>query len=226
MKRFFHNELEEFRSNIVLMGERCIEIVRDAVRALQEFDHEQAKAVLEKDDAIDSLEVMIDTEAVRYISLRSPVASELRLLTVGMKVSNDLERVGDESCTIAKRALKLAAGVPVKELHNIPLMARKAMVQLREAIDSFLEGDINKARSIPVRDREIDALHKENYEIITRQIKSSPEDVHRLLDLIFISKSLERIADHATNIAEEVIYLFSGEDVRHSPEVKEYKNLP
>lgn len=223
MKRFFHTELEDFRSNLVLMGEKAIELVRLSVRALEEKEVALCQEVLRKDDAIDELEVLIDNEGIRYISLRAPVATELRLLTVGMKVGHDLERVGDEACTIAKRTRRLLASEGGYDLLHMPRMAEHAIAMLRDAIDCFLNGDIEGAKLIPPRDREVDNLNRENYQRLTEQLVSKPEQVERLLDLIFISKSLERIADHATNLAEEVIFLYRGDNIRHSEEIKQLK---
>jgi len=223
MKRFFHSELEQFRSNLLLMGERCIEIVRLSSRALFESNVEFAKAVMEKDDAIDELEVMIDAEAIRYISMRAPVARDLRLLTVGMKAAHDLERVGDEATSIARRVLKLDAGMPVKDFLTLPAMISLTLEMLRDAIDSFIDGDAEMAIGIPLRDKEVDKLNRQNYEKLARQITLDTDRVNTYLDLMFISKSIERIADHASNISEEVVFLYRAEDIRHSSTVKEAK---
>jgi phosphate transport system protein len=202
------------------MGERAIEAVHLAARALVEEDVELCNEVLALDDAIDELELIIDNESIRYISLRSPVATELRLLTTGMKFGGDLERVGDEACTIAKRAKKLMNQPPIGNLFHISEMARLGLDMLRDSIRCFLEEDVETARQIPMRDKEVDRLNKANFAEITVAITQNPEQAGKLLDLIFISKSIERIADHATNLAEEVVYLYSGKDVRHTEETK------
>jgi phosphate transport system protein len=207
------------------MGERCIEIVRLASRALFEANVEFAKAVMDKDDAIDQLEVMIDAEAIRYISMRAPVARDLRLLTVGMKAAHDLERVGDEATSIARRVIKLDAGLPVKDFLSLPEMSSLTLEMLRDSIDSFIDGDAEKAIAIPMRDKEVDKFNRQNYDTLARQITQDTGNVNRYLDLMFISKSLERIADHASNISEEVVFLYRAEDLRHSPTVKEAKAL-
>jgi phosphate transport system protein len=223
MKRFFHAELEEFRSHLMLMGERSVEVVRLAAHALLEADVAKARLVMEKDDAIDQLEIVIDAEAIRYISMRAPVAKDLRLPTVGMKAAHDLERVGDEATSIARRVVKLDAGMPVKDFLRIPEMTTLTLGMLRDAIDSFIDGDADKAKGIAIRDEEVDKHNHFNYAELASAIEKDPSRVRTYLDLIFISKSLERIADHASNIAEEVYYLNKAEDIRHSPEVKEAK---
>ncbi|MDX2110445.1 MAG: phosphate signaling complex protein PhoU [Verrucomicrobiota bacterium] len=224
MKRFFHTELEAFRSNLALMGQKSIENVRVSMQALQEQNMALADEALRKDDEIDDLEILIDAEAVRYMSLRSPLAQDLRLLMVGMKVSHDMERVGDESCSIAKRAKKLAVLHPAADYDAIPQMAELALGMLRDSLNSLLDGNIDLALAIPGRDKEVDRLNREVYAILSERLAVNPAQIGSTLDLMFIAKSLERVADHATNIAEEVIYLFKGQDVRHSAEIKEFKN--
>lgn len=205
------------------MGERCVEIVRLAHQAVVDCDVELAKAILQRDDAIDQLELILDAEAIRYISMRAPVARDLRLLTVGMKAGHDLERVGDEATSIARRVIKLDASMPVRDYLTLPLMFDLTREMLRDAIDSFIDGDVEKATSLPIRDKDVDQLNRQNYDALAEAISKDPAKVNQYLDLMFISKSLERIADHASNIAEEVVYLFRGEDVRHSQNVKEAK---
>ncbi len=220
MKRFFHSELESFRQNLVLMGERTIEIVRLATDALIEGNLDLCAEVLKRDDAIDQLELRLDNEAIRYISLRAPVATELRLLTIGMKAGQNLERVGDEACTIAKRSIELLQTGPVRQLHGIPAMTSQVVDMLRDAIDCIVDEQTEKARQLPARDAGVDELHRKNYRLLSQAMAEDPQQVPACLHLIFISKSLERIADHATNLAEEAIFLYSGEDLRHSDELK------
>jgi phosphate transport system protein len=223
MKRFFHAELEQFRSNLLMMGERCIEVVRLSSRALTEGNVDMANDAIARDDAIDELELKIDAEAIRYISMRAPVARDLRLLVMGMKAAHDLERVGDEATSIARRVIKLDAGLPVKDFLALPEMSLFTLDMLRDSIDSLIDGDAEKAMFIPIRDKEVDRLNKQNYQTIAQRIQQDPTNVNALLDLMFVSKSLERIADHASNISEEVVYLYKAEDIRHSKIVKDAK---
>jgi phosphate transport system protein len=223
MKRFFHNELDQFRSQLVIMAEKSLMLIRQSVRALHEHDSIQAQSIIDDDDDIDALEVKIDAEATRYMLLRAPVATELRLLTVGMKISHELERVGDESCTIAKRTREICAGNPLSNYFELLRMGELAAQIMRQAVDSFLDGNADQAYAVPMRDREIDALHEQNYKRITQCIEDRSMPVATALNLIFISKAYERIGDHATNIAEEVYYLVEGFDLRHSAEVRDIK---
>ena len=220
MKRFFDSELDAFRSHLIQMGEKSIEQVSSAVRALVDADTELARHVRAGDDELDRLEVLIDDEGVRYMSLRNPIATDLRLVVVGMKAGSDLERVGDEANSIAKRAIRLAAEPSLKEYVDIPRMAEIAQEMLRDALDCFLQHDNDKALAVIRRDEEVDALNKQIYRELAGFMVENPATISRALELMFIAKSLERIADHATNIAEEMVYLAKGEDIRHNDELK------
>jgi phosphate transport system protein len=220
MKRFFDSELETFRSRLMLMGETAIRQVRDALRALVEGDIALADRVIAADDELDTLEMNIDDEAIRYMNLRSPIATELRLVIVGMKASHDLERVGDECTTIAKRAVRLAAEPPLKPYVDIPRMAEISVEMLRDAMDCFLHGDTEKALAIVRRDAEVDAINKQLYRELSSYMIENPSTTTRALELMFISKSIERIADHACNIAEEMVFLANAKDIRHQEELK------
>ena len=220
MKRFFDSELDAFRSHLIQMGEKSIEQVSSAVRALVDADTELARHVRAGDDELDRLEVLIDDEGVRYMSLRNPIATDLRLVVVGMKAGSDLERVGDEANSIAKRAIRLAAEPQLKEYVDIPRMAEIAQQMLRDALDCFLQHDNEKALAVIRRDEEVDALNKQIYRELAGFMVENPATISRALELMFIAKSLERIADHATNIAEEMVYLAKGEDIRHNDDLK------
>ena len=220
MKRFFDSELDAFRSHLIQMGEKSIEQVRSAVCALVEADTDLARKVRAGDDELDHLQVLIDDEGVRYMSLRNPIATDLRLVVVGMKAGSDLERVGDEANNIAKRAIRLAAEPPLKEYVDIPRMAEIAQQMLRDALDCFLQHDNEKALAVIRRDEEVDALNKQIYRELAGFMVENPATISRALELMFIAKSIERIADHATNIAEEMVYLAKGEDIRHNDELK------
>ena len=220
MKRFFDTELETFRSHLLLMGETSIRQVRDAIKALVENDIALADRVMAADDEIDVMEIKIDDEAIRYMNLRSPIATELRLVIVGMKASHDLERVGDEASNIAKRAAKLATQPPLKPYVDIPRMAAIALEMLRDALDCFLQVDSEKAIAIVKRDSEVDAINRQLYRELTSYMIEQPETLSRALELMFISKSSERIADHATTLAEDMDFLAQAKDIRHSEELK------
>lgn len=203
-----------------MMGERAMDQVRLAMRALVEGNISLADQVIAADDELDRLEVSMDDEAIRYMNLRGPVATELRLVIVGMKASHDLERVGDEATSIAKRAVRLAAEPPLKPYVDIPRMANIALEMLRDALDCFLSADPEKAMAVVRRDSEVDLINKQLYRELSSFMIERPGTISRALELMFISKSIERIADHATNIAEEMVFLSQAKDIRHLDELK------
>jgi phosphate transport system protein len=220
MKRFFDSELETFRSDLLRMGEVAVRQVRDALQALVTGDVQLAERVIAADDELDDLEKAIDTEAIRYMNLRAPVATELRLVIVGMKASHDLERVGDEATNIAKRAIRLAGEPPLKPYVDIPRMATIAIEMLRDALDCFIHADSTKAIAVVKRDMEVDAINRQLYRELSSYMVEQPGTITRALELMFISKGLERIADHATNIAEEMVFLSDAQDIRHEDSLK------
>ncbi len=216
MKRYFHNELEELRSKLILIGEKSIEAGRLAVDGFLQSDLDSVEGALKLDDEIDALEVAIDRASVRYITLRAPVSSDVRLIFVSIKASHDFERAGDEAHSIAKKAQSiLLRDGRVTEPVNIETMAKLALDLMRDAITCFVEEDEVMAEAIIRRDREIDRLNKENFQTLSdaqdspgREISGSSGQTK--VETILISKSIERIADHAKNLAEEVIYLLRG----------------
>lgn len=198
------------------MGQKAIEQVGLAMKALMEGDLELAARVRAQDDALDVLEMEIDAEATGYISLRAPVARELRLVVVGMNAGRDLERVGDEANSIAKRVKRISRPLPPGATRDeIGRMAGMVVVMLQDSMDAFLQGDDEKALDLSRRDEEVDRLEKKISKEITRTMMEDPAFIPIGLELLFVARSLERIADHATNIAEEVVYLLRGKDIRH-----------
>jgi len=220
MKRFFDTELETLRSDLFRMGEKVIANLRSALRAYAERDADLARLVIGADDEIDDLEVQIDDEAIRYLSLRTPVATELRVVLTGMKASHELERAADEVTKIARRIRNLAGNPPLQVSVDVVRMGEIAAEMLRDALDCFVHGTEERALAVCHRDTEVDGLNRTLCEELTEMMSNSPDLVPSALDLVFISKAIERIADHATNVAEETIYLINAKDVRHTPEVK------
>jgi len=220
MKRFFDTELETLRSDLFRMGEKVIANLRSALRAFAERDADLARFVIGADDEIDDLEVRIDDEAIRYLSLRTPVATELRVVLTGMKACHELERAADEVTKIARRVRNLAASAPLQVSVDVVHMGEIAAEMLRDALDCFVHGTEERAMAVCHRDVEVDTLNRTLCEELTEMMSTSPDSVASALDLVFISKAIERIADHATNVAEETIYLINAKDVRHTAEVK------
>jgi phosphate transport system protein len=194
--------------------------VHKAVEALGQRDYDLAMRIQADDAVIDRFEVEVDELAIRLLA-RAPQADDLRLVTVAMKVSQNLERVGDETTTIARRVEELCQDVPLKLALDMPQMARLATEMLKRALDSFVNQDPATARALIPQDKEVDLLNKENHRQLAEQMIKDPNSVTRCLSLMVISKSLERIADHAKNVAEEVVYLCEARDIRHRGEGEE-----
>ena len=216
MQRFFHEELRQLRDDLILMGERSLDMTRLVMRAVEEGDESLALQVRGMDDGVDDLEKRVDREIMRYLTLFGPMGSDVRLLLAVRDIGHDLERIADEASVIAKRAMVISERGPLKDLLQVPQEGALACEILRLAIDSFIEGDIAKARLVLERDAEIDALNRKNYEALFGASGGSAKVSASNVELIFISKAIERIGDHSKNIAEQVIFILSGENVRHA----------
>jgi len=216
MQRQFDQELSELRDKLLAMASHAETSVQAAVRALTERNDDLAQEVISDDSIIDQFEIEMDELAVRLLALKAPVASDLRLITVAMKISHDLERVGDEATTIARRALELSKEPQLKPYVDIPRMAGIGLQMLKDALDAFVNRAPDRARAIIPRDKEVDAINKQLHRELASYMIERPTTITRALNLMVISKSLERIADHATNIAEEVVYIYEARDIRHS----------
>ncbi|MBI3869592.1 MAG: phosphate signaling complex protein PhoU [Verrucomicrobia bacterium] len=207
-------ELAHLKERLISMATHAEAAVNRYIKALLDRDSDAAAKAKEEDRVIDQLEVEIDELAIALLA-KAPLASDLRLITVTMKISHDLERVGDEATTIARRTVELNQEPQLKPYIDIPHMARLALEMLREALDAFVNRDPGRARAIIPRDKEVDSLNKQLHRELASYMIERPSTITRCLNLMVISKALERIADHATNIAEEVVFLYEGEDIRH-----------
>jgi phosphate transport system protein len=216
MQRFFHDELRQLRDDLILMGERSIDMTRLAMQALETGDDKLALQVRGMDDSVDDLEKQVDREIMRYLTLFGPMGSDVRLLLAARDIGHDLERIADEASVIAKRTLVISQRGPLKSLLHVPDEGRLAVEVLRLAIDGFVEGDIAKAKQVITRDAEIDNLNRKNYEALFGRPGDTAKVSASNVELIFISKALERIGDHSKNISEQVIFILSGEDIRHA----------
>ena len=216
MVRQFDHELSELKEKLLAMASRAETSVQMAIRALTERNDDLAQQVIADDSDIDQFEIEMDELAVRLLALKAPVASDLRLITVAMKISHDLERVGDEATTIARRALELGKEPQLKPYVDIPRMASIGLQMLKDALDAFVNRAPERARAVIPRDKEVDAINKQLHRELASFMIENPTTITRSLNLMVISKSLERIADHATNIAEEVVYIYEARDIRHS----------
>ena len=211
----FEQEIDALKDRLLTMASLAEAAVNKAVKALIERDDDLARQVKEQDSTLDRLEIEIDDMGIILLS-KAPLASDLRLITVAMKISHDLERVGDEATTIARRSLELSQEPQLKPYIDIPRMAKMALEMLDAALDAFVHGNPEKARAVIPRDKEVDALNRQLHRELSSYMVEKPTTITRCLNLMVISKSLERIADHATNLAEEVVYLYEAKDIRHS----------
>jgi phosphate transport system protein len=215
MENHFELGLDDLRKKLLLMASRAESAVNESVRALMQRNHDLAMKVRADDDIIDQFEIEIDEMAIQLLT-KAPLASNLRLVTVGMKVCQNLERIGDEATKIAKRARDLADEPPVKIVLDLPRLAGMALSMVKDALDSFVQRDSAAARAIIPRDKEVDALNKEMHNALAQHMMEHPDTIGRCLHWIVAAKSLERIADHAKNIAEEVVFLCEAQDIRHN----------
>lgn len=215
MDNHFEAGLEDLRRKLLLMASHAEAAVNDSVQALMQRNHDLAVKARADDDIIDQFELEIDELAIQLLT-KAPLASNLRLVTVAMKVSQNLERIGDEATKIAKRARDLSQEPPIKIVLELPRLAGLALAMVKDALDAFVQRDSAAARAIIPRDKEVDALNRDLHAALTQHMMEHPDTISRCLDWIVAAKSLERIADHAKNIAEEVVYLCEAQDIRHN----------
>ncbi len=215
MQRHIDIELSDLKEKLLIMASYAEASVNRAMKALTDRDDDLARSVEADDNILDQLEIEVDDMAIKLLA-KAPLASDLRLITVAMKISQDLERVGDEATTIARRSIELSQEPQLKPYVDLPRMASTGVEMLHGAIDAFINRNPEKARAIIPRDKEVDATNKQLHRELSSFMVERPSTITRCLNLMVISKSLERIADHATNIAEEIVYLYEARDIRHT----------
>ena len=216
MSTYFEHNLENLRSKLLLMGQLANESLKTSIKALINADPVLAKSVREKDEEIDNLENEISEIVTTYLSTHAPVAADLRLLVATLKISHDLERIGDEAKAIARRSRKTA----LHQFNEIPRMNEIAQEMLQDSLSVFVEFDEARAKSIWTRDLQVDKLHGENNRFCLNMTEKEPTSATSAFEILFISKSLERIADHAVNISKEVVFMATSVDVRHAAKYK------
>ena len=212
----FDDELKALRERVLKLGCMVETAIRDSVKALVERDSELAQEVIKRDHLINALDVGIDEECVRLIALRQPMARDLRFITTTMKITTDLERMGDLAVNIAERALELNQEPLLKPFVNIPKMAEISQSMVRDALDAFVAGCSRLPYEVIKRDDEVDELTVRNFEELLSFMVQDPKIIHLAVKRTYIAKYLERIADHATNIAEMIIYMCKGKMIRHT----------
>jgi len=212
-------ELSGLKNALLTMASHAESAVKEALEALDHRDYELALRVRAADTVMDRFEIEVDEMAIQLLS-KAPLASDLRLIAVTMKISQNLERVGDEATKIANRARDLTQEPPLKLEIAIPKMAELALQMLKGSLDAFVNQDPAAARALIPQDKQVDALNKEVQRQLANKMIEDPTTISRCLNLMVVAKSLERIADHAKNVAEEVVYLCEAEDIRHSAKAK------
>ena len=215
MKKHLQRELENLKKRILSLGAMAEESVRMAIEAFETRDRELAIKIIEADRKIDEAEVEVEEECLKILALHQPVAVDLRFINAVTKINNDLERVGDEAVNIAERVANIAGKPPVEVPFEYSTMAEKSEAMLRKSLDALVNLDADLAYKVCLSDDEVDEINRDIYDKIKEVIKMHPDRVSYLINLLLISRHLERIADHATNIAEEVIYMVEGEISRH-----------
>lgn len=215
MKRHFEKELQRIRENLLKMGALVEQAIANAIKSLVERDSQLAKETIQSDDKIDSLEVELEDMSIRLLALMQPMAGDLRFIVKTTKIVTDLERMGDLAVNICQRALELNEEPPLKPYIDLPRMAQKAQLMLKEALDAFVEADAELALKVCASDQLIDDLNNQIFRELLTFMMEDPKTITRAIRISFISKHIERIADHATNIAEDVIYMVKAKDIRH-----------
>lgn len=211
----FRDELDLLKARLLVMGGEAEEQVRCAVRALVDRDDALAQRVLEGDEVVNRLHIEVDARCFKLLALHQPVARDLRVIVSGVKINSDLERIGDFAVNIAEATLRYIKHPVVKPLIDIPKMGEIAQRMLRDALDAYVRHDTVLAKDVLDRDDELDRLKDEVFRELLSVMLDDPTKTEPALELVLISRHLERIGDHATNIGEDVIFIKSGHDVRH-----------
>jgi len=214
-RQHFEGDLEALKRRLLHMGSLCEAQTHKALVALMERRAELARAVIEGDAAVNLLQIEIDDRCLKMLALQQPMATDLRLITSAMKMGADLERIGDQAVNIAENALRLLETPPLRPVIDIAEMSEIAQKMTRDALDAFVRRDAALAREVLLRDDRVDDLKDRVFRVLLTHMMADPGTIERALGLILISRNIERIADHATNIAEDVIFLVEAKDVRH-----------
>jgi phosphate transport system protein len=213
--RGYESQLGKLRSYVLEMGGLVEDQIAQAIRALLERDQRLARATIQRDHTVNRLDVEIDDLSLKLLALHQPAARDLRLITTALKITTDLERIGDLATHIAERAIELAAEPPLKPYVDIPAMASLASSMLHRSLDAFVRDDVDLALEVCASDDTIDTLHAQVVRDLLVIMGRDPASISRTMRLLFVSKYLERVGDHATNIAEMVIFMVKGRSIRH-----------
>jgi phosphate transport system protein len=217
MQRHFHEELELVKEKTLKQGSLVETMVEQAVASLVDRDSRLADEVIASDQKVDVLDVEIEEDCLRLLALHQPAAKDLRFITTAMKITTDLERMADQAVNICQRAIELNEEPQLKPYIDIPIMSQLSQKMMREALDAFVRRDAELARQVIPEDNKVDALKDQIFRELLTFMMEDPRTIPRAIRLILVSRHLERIADHATNIAEMVVFLVEGKTIRHAP---------
>ena len=220
METHFQQELEDLKGNLLMMATWVEEAINNAVQSLVRRDSELAQKAFEAEDRINTMDVAINIECLNLLALRQPMAADLRFITSALKIITDLERMGDQAVNIAERAVSLHREPQPKPYVDIPRMAEIAQSMVKDVLDAFVNRDSKLARSVCERDDQVDGLNDQLVRELLSHMMSDPKTLTREVHLMIVARCLERIADHATNIAEDVIFMVDGLVIKHRADTK------
>ncbi|MCF7955348.1 MAG: phosphate signaling complex protein PhoU [Phycisphaerae bacterium] len=218
MSAHLNKEIENLKKQLLTLCSMVEDSLWQAVKSIKNRDIDLARKVMISDSAIDDMEVKVEEDCLKILALHQPVAIDLRFIITALKINNDLERIGDLAVNIAERSQFLSAQKQDDMLFDFETMAEKTQAMVKKSIDALVNIDVKVAVEVCNDDDEVDEINRQMYDQVKEQVRKSPENVETLIHLLSISRHLERIADHATNIAEDVIYMVKGEIVRHKTE--------
>ncbi len=221
MERHFSTEMQVLSNRLLNMGALVEERVHGAMQALLERRADLAESIIVRDDEVNDLQIEIDDRCLKLLALQQPMAKDLRLITAAMKINADLERIGDQAVNIAENAIKILVAPPLKPMIDLPRMAELAEAMTRDSLDAFVRRDSALARRVLEQDDEVDQMKDSMFRVLLTYMMADPGTIERALSLILVSRNLERVADHATNIAEDVIFVVEAKDVRHHHEERQ-----
>ncbi|MEM8961365.1 MAG: phosphate signaling complex protein PhoU [Acidobacteriota bacterium] len=217
MPKRLNHHLEQLKKEILLLGSMVEDATNKALLALADRRHELATEVIEGDAVVDAREIAVEEECLKILALHQPVAADLRFVIAAMKVNNDLERVGDLASNLAARAIYLISEPPIPIPVEIDEMADSVRAMLRDSLNALVNRDLQLAHKVLHADEDVDSRHKRIYDLLQARMREQPDHIERLVQMLSVSRYLERMADLATNIAEDVVFMVNGEVIRHRP---------
>lgn len=221
MQRHFDEQIQGLMEKLVLMGRLAESMIQLALRVLIERNEAISAEVIKKEDEVNDLQLEIDDRAVKLTALQQPVGSDVRFLFMASRIATELERIGDQAVNICQNAHYVLKSAPLKPLVDLPRMGELSEAMVRKSIEALVQRDCNMARAVLEEEKEVDLFRDQIFRVLLTYMMADPGTIERALALILMSRNLERVGDHATNIAEEVIYLVEGREVRHRQEMKD-----